>query len=223
VLRTVGDHTVAAAAHRAELSESEWDDVGRYLDATRAELVFARRVLFVEGFAEQVLVPKLADALGMNLDKLGISVCAIHGTHFGSYVQLCNALEIPWAVLTDGDVNKEGAREGDARAAALLELLGREGVARDNGIFVGSRTYEYDLLEAAPSNVTAAFDSLKELCKAPSVAKIDSWQNRDPGHDEFMPMIKNAGGKGRYAQRLAVRLVHPPQYVADALHYLEEQ
>lgn len=71
------------------------DDTGiaRYLDATRAELVFARRVLLVEGFAEQVLVPRLAQTIGFDLDKLGISVCAIHGTHFSSYVKFCEALD----------------------------------------------------------------------------------------------------------------------------------
>ncbi|QWF80990.1 DNA replication and repair protein RecF [Amycolatopsis sp. CA-230715] len=222
VLRTVGGQTVAAAAHRASLSDVEWDDVGRYLDATRAELVFARRVLLVEGFAEQVLVPKLAEALGMDLDKLGISVCAIHGTHFSSYVQLCNALEIPWAILTDGDVAASGARAGDARAASLLELLGRTGDAQKHGIFVGRSTFEHDLLEE-PANMTAAFDSLSELCKAPSVATIESWNGQDPGYDEFMKMIKNAGGKGRYAQRLALRPVHAPQYVEAALRYLEQR
>ena len=98
VMRTAGNQAVAATALSADLSDAEWDDIGRYLDASRAELVFARRVLLVEGFAEQVLVPKLAQALGMDLDKLGVSVCAIHGTHFDSYIRFCEALGIPWAV-----------------------------------------------------------------------------------------------------------------------------
>ena len=97
VLRTADDQTSVAAAHRANLADAEWDDIARYLDATRAELVFARRVLLVEGYAEQVLVPVLAKARGIDLDKLGISVCAIHGTHFSSYSRFCDALAIPWA------------------------------------------------------------------------------------------------------------------------------
>ncbi|WP_236793330.1 ATP-dependent endonuclease [Amycolatopsis sp. GM8] len=224
VLRTVGNQTRAAAAHQAELDPAEWDDIARYLDATRAELVFARRVLLVEGFAEQVLVPKLAEALGMNLDKLGISVCAIHGTHFASYIKFCNALEIPWAVFTDGDVNGDGISQGDRRADSLVDLLGHpDADPTEHGVFVGSSTFEHDLLVADPSNITPCFESLKELCKAPSIIKIDGWDQQDPGFDEFMGMISNAGGKGRYAQRLALRDVRPPQYVADALQYLEQQ
>ena len=95
VLRDVDGQTVASAAADAELEESEWDDIGRYLDATRAELVFARKVLLVEGYAEQVMTPRLAESMGIDLDKMGISVCAIHGTHFSSYVRFCQALGIP--------------------------------------------------------------------------------------------------------------------------------
>lgn len=73
VLRTAGGRTEARAARTAALDETEWADIARYLDATRAELVFARRVLLVEGYGEQVLLPGLAAALGMDLDKLGIT------------------------------------------------------------------------------------------------------------------------------------------------------
>jgi len=223
VMRTAGNQAVAATALSADLSDAEWDDIGRYLDASRAELVFARRVLLVEGFAEQVLVPKLAQALGMDLDKLGVSVCAIHGTHFDSYIRFCEALGIPWAVLTDGDGDNEPANRGDARAARLAELLGRTGAPADLGIFVGTQTFEFDLLTGDARNIPPCVDALKELCKPPSVTEINSWAGSVPDHRNFMRMIGNAGGKGRYAQRLALREVQPPQYLTDALRYLEQQ
>jgi predicted ATP-dependent endonuclease of OLD family len=69
VLRNVDGATVASQARDANLTTVEWDDITRYLDATRAELVFARKVLLVEGFAEQVLMPQLARALDIDLDK----------------------------------------------------------------------------------------------------------------------------------------------------------
>src|SRR5207249_1105920 len=103
VFRTEGNETKIAAASDAELEDEEWDDIERYLDATRAEIVFARRVLLVEGFAEQVLLPVLAREQGIDLDKTGMTVCAIHGTHFASYIRFLEALDIRWAVVTDGD------------------------------------------------------------------------------------------------------------------------
>lgn len=220
VLRANGDETSIAAAHTADLRDSEWDDIARYLDATRAELVFARRVLLVEGFAEQVMIPALARHHKIDLDKLGISVCAIHGTHFGAYVRFCDALGIPWAIVTDGDINPAGERQGAKRADALLELLGLTGQAEDHGIFVGVRTFEYDLLTADTANIENCFTTLKMLCAAPSQRKIDGWSNSDPGHDEFMKMIDNAGGKGRFAQRLSLVPLTPPTYMAAAFKYL---
>lgn len=224
VLRTIGGQTSAAAARGADLEEAEWDDIARYLDATRAELVFARRVLLVEGFAEQVVIPKLAAALGMNLDKLGISVCAIHGTHFSSYVRFCEALEIPWALFTDGDkVDEYGVSAGSRRAVDLVAVLNRDGEPAECGIFVGTTTFEYDLMKGGHDNISPCFETLHELCAEPSRRTIASWQARAPGYDEFMKIITNAGGKGRYAQRLSLRDIHPPRYVADALRYLEKK
>jgi putative ATP-dependent endonuclease of the OLD family len=220
VLRNVDGTTVVSQARNADLTTVEWDDIARYLDATRAELVFARKVLLVEGFAEQVLMPKLARALGIDLDKEGITVCAVHGTHFSSYVRFCTALGLPWAVVTDGDVDAEGTSAGAARATDLLAVLSLSGTPSEYGIFVGDTTFEHDLITTKPENLEPSFTALQELCKNQSVTKIKSWGSADPGHDEFMKMVHNAGGKGRYSQRLSLHDVVPARHVEDALRYL---
>lgn len=220
VLRTTNGATTAKAASDAVLTDVEWADIGRYLDATRAELVFARSVLLVEGFGEEVLVPAMARTMSLDLDKLGISVCAIHGTHFSSYVSFCHALGIRWAVITDGDVTKND-EPGQARAQALLAQLGVEGTPADHGIFVGTTTFEYDMLGTdGDQNRQTCYATLSALCAAPSRSVIEGWAQQAPDYASFITMIKNAGGKGRYAQRLALTAVQPPQYVADALTYL---
>jgi putative ATP-dependent endonuclease of the OLD family len=221
-LRTIDGKTSAAAAHTANLADAEWDDIRRYLDATRAELVFARRVLLVEGYAEQVLIPRLALALDLDLDKLGITVCSINGVHFTSYVQFCQALEIPWAVVTDGDPDAAGQLQGEARAADLCAAMQFTRPRSDEGIFVGGDTFEYDLI-GVEANIAACLSTLRALCAAPSQAVIDSWRNRRPSRDDYMRIIDNAGGKGRFAQRLSTKGIHPPEYIADALRYLEAQ
>jgi putative ATP-dependent endonuclease of OLD family len=220
VLRTVADATTAKAAYDAVLTDPEWADIGRYLDATRAELVFARSVLLVEGFGEEVLVPAMARSMSMDLDKLGISVCAIHGTHFSTYVSFCQALGIRWAVITDGDTTKD-TEPGQARAQALLNQVGAAGSPADHGIFVGTTTFEYDMLDVeGTENRQICYDTLSTLCATPSRSVIDGWAQQAPDYTSFITMIKNAGGKGRYAQRLALTDVQPPHYVAEALTYL---
>src|SRR3546814_6494779 len=77
--------------------------MGRYLDVTRAELVFARGIILVEGDAERFLIPAFAAASDISLDEHGISICSVSGTNFKPYAKLLSALGIPFAVITDYD------------------------------------------------------------------------------------------------------------------------
>lgn len=81
----------------------------RYLDVTRAELFFARRVIFVEGAAELMLVDALATLMGLDLREFGVSLISVEGLNFDSFLPLFgeNGLRIPVAVVTDADPFEE--------------------------------------------------------------------------------------------------------------------
>lgn len=81
------------------------EKLARYLDVTRAELFFARRVIFVEGAAELMMVSALAKRIGCDLRQHGVSVISVEGLNFDSFLPLFGnaALKIPVAVLTDAD------------------------------------------------------------------------------------------------------------------------
>jgi len=49
----------------------------RYLDVTRAELFFARSIIFVEGAAELMLVSVFAEKSGFNLREHGVSLISV--------------------------------------------------------------------------------------------------------------------------------------------------
>jgi putative ATP-dependent endonuclease of OLD family len=61
---------------------TETEDLARYLDVTRAEMVFARGVILVEGDAERFLIPAFAKDMDISLDENGVSVCSVAGTNF---------------------------------------------------------------------------------------------------------------------------------------------
>lgn len=208
--------TEVSVAAEAALPDADWADIARYLDATRGELVFAQKVLLVEGFAEQVLMPLFASHLDYDLDELGISVCAIHGTHFDVYARFLQALGIPWAVITDGDPKKEepDVLLGEARAKRIMASLGlEEGDPTDAGIFVGAQTLEYDLYNCDDDVATACRQALSTL--AASVEPDDELDAAD-----FLRKVKPR--KGRFAQRLASlnESLEAPDYVADAIERL---
>ncbi len=89
------------------LEQGDAADLERYFDATRSALLYARRVLLVEGPAEQFVIPPLVKAvMRLDLDEEGIAVVPIFGTHFAVYAKLFGPLGIQkrCAVLTDGDL-----------------------------------------------------------------------------------------------------------------------
>lgn len=84
------------------MTNDELDNIERYLTATRAELLFENRVLFVEGDAEEVLLPSFARAMGIKFDHLSIIVCSVAGINFKPYVKLPASLRLLFASSLTG-------------------------------------------------------------------------------------------------------------------------
>ena len=74
---TVDSGSVGCSTASISLSESETDDLARYLDVTRAEMLFARGVILVEGDAERFLLPAFAETVEKPLDQHGITICEL--------------------------------------------------------------------------------------------------------------------------------------------------
>jgi putative ATP-dependent endonuclease of OLD family len=105
-----GTAATAACAPRqaANLSTEEAADLDRFLDATRSTLLYARKVMLVEGPAELFLIPVLIkQIMNIDLDRYGISVVPIFGTHFEVYAKLfsSHALRKKCAIVSDGDAD----------------------------------------------------------------------------------------------------------------------
>ena len=82
----------------------------RFLDATRGELFFARRILMVEGIAEALLLPELVRIAGGDLKESAVTVLNADGINFNAFIPLFgeNRLKSPIVILTDGDAKKIG-------------------------------------------------------------------------------------------------------------------
>lgn len=217
--RQGGSHAFSAGG--ASLTPKQWDDLGRYLDATRSELVFAQRVLLVEGYAEQVLIPRLA---GFEIDDLALSACAIHGTHFLTYARFLREISTPFAIITDGDPNAEGKRTGVKRAATLARGLdGDPENPGASGVFVGDHTLEVDLYETSERNAEAMRGALLSFSwKTKTRESIERSIEADAfGAEDLLRRVDQVS-KGAYSQRLAAVDFKwdVPAYIADALEYL---
>ncbi|MCO5167721.1 MAG: DUF2813 domain-containing protein [Planctomycetes bacterium] len=101
---------------RRALSVDEQRRVGYHVRANRADALFARCWLLVEGETEFWLVPELARILGYDLPSEGVRVVEFAQCGVEPLVKLAQALGIAWHLLADGD---EAGRRYAARAREL--------------------------------------------------------------------------------------------------------
>ena len=102
------------AEGRTGLQKGDYLFLQRFLDSTKANLFFAKGIIMVEGDAENILVPVLADILGYPLEKYGISIVNVGSTAFLRYSRIMvrkdgSNIGIPVSVITDCDVRPDPA------------------------------------------------------------------------------------------------------------------
>lgn len=124
VLRSTKDGTVGSSTATLTVTANEAADLERYIDVSRAEVLFASAVILVEGLAELYVLPALANALRFDLEAYGVVVASAHGTDFKPYRALLgqSGLNTPHVVITDGDAapDKRGRSEAGLQRGAGL-------------------------------------------------------------------------------------------------------
>lgn len=97
------------ASNQTKLSPGDYRFLRRFLDATKANLFFARGVVIVEGDAENILLPVLAELLGRSFTRHGVSV--VNVGHLGLFryariFQRADGKELPVRVacVSDRDI-----------------------------------------------------------------------------------------------------------------------
>jgi putative ATP-dependent endonuclease of OLD family len=85
------------------------------------ELYFARIVILCEGDSEEVVIPRLAAANGLPIDRSFVSVVPLGGRHVNHFWRLLDQLSVPYLTLLDYDRERQGG--GWARIKYVLEQL----------------------------------------------------------------------------------------------------
>lgn len=92
------------------LDSSDYRFLERYLDATKANLFFAKAVIMVEGPSEELLLPTIASLMGKDLTEYGISIVNVRGTGLRRYAKIFQRsnngpqLNVRVACITDRDI-----------------------------------------------------------------------------------------------------------------------
>ncbi len=100
------------------------DEQAKYVsEAIKAypEIYFAKLVILGEGDSEQVVLPKLLEHYGKDIDGHSISVIPLGGRHVNHFWRLLNSLKIPFVTLLDFDIDRNGG--GFGRMKYVIEQL----------------------------------------------------------------------------------------------------
>lgn len=100
------------ASENTELSAGDYKYLERFLDATKANLFFAKGIIFVEGDAENLIMPVIARIINLPLEKYGVSVVNVGSLAFLRYTNIFKrtdgtVIDIPLSIVTDLDIRPD--------------------------------------------------------------------------------------------------------------------
>lgn len=151
----------------------------RFLDATKSTMFFSRKLILVEGIAEQTLLPIFFErTYSRTLEKEGISVINVNGVAFEHFLKILkNGYFIKCLVLTDSDLNTTQRN----RAENLIEEF------KEFKDFVSIQstqtpTFEIELIE----------ENKKEDRNRNTILKAISMTRPNSGGDQFAKEFNNS-------------------------------
>ncbi len=190
-----------------DISDTLKRKLQRYLDATRGELFFARRILMVEGIAEALLVPVFAEFLGGCLKSSAVTVLNVEGLNFNAFLPLFgdNSLHIPVAILTDGDAKQVCGPISNT----ALGLKDQEDKIQNLCVEMSEITFEHELARSEDMlpHMVSAFKTLHPVKGAELESQLVKLNSSDEKANEFLKFFLGTKvSKGQFAQELAIIL-----------------
>ncbi len=95
-----------------------------YLDATKSRMFFARRLILVEGIAEQIVIPMLFEQVtGQSLESIGCTVINVNGVAFRHFLTIVkNGFFKKCVVLTDSDAGTKTENRAESLRADFKDI-----------------------------------------------------------------------------------------------------
>lgn len=147
VVRLHQSSSGTVAARSAALTEPEARRLARFVNPLTAEACFARKVIFVEGYSDRVVLLQLAARLKRNLDAEGITVVSLDGgSALGTYLRLLGpqGLNLVALGLCDEDKEKRWISELSGAGIPVTDRASLEAA----GFFVCVKDLEQEFVRA---------------------------------------------------------------------------
>ena len=214
------------------LDATDYAFLRRFLDATKANLFFARGVIMVEGDAENLLLPAIARKMGRPLEKHGVSIVKVGHVGLYRYSRILQRaadplLALPVALIHDRDIPPDEAKGlvGDRETESELgpdEVERRmRDVRSDDGQGVRAFasdcwTLEFDLalqpdmaVEVHRAIKLAQYKGDRRVLSGQAADEVAAWRDASSGNSValavqiFEPLHKKRVSKAQVAEQLA--------------------
>ncbi|RWQ16135.1 AAA family ATPase [Mesorhizobium sp.] len=183
----VGHRAFPLGSGHTRLHADDYGFLRRFLDATKANLFFARALIVVEGDGENLLLPALAEKIGRPLSRHGVSIVNVGHRGLFRYSRILQRtadpeIGVPVALIPDRDIPPKEAKGlvGTRRTEdewteeeilAHMTMLRRDVGSPVEAFIAGCWTLEFDLALRP--------DLAESMHLAIQLAKTTS---RDPAH-----------------------------------------
>jgi predicted ATP-dependent endonuclease of OLD family len=229
------------------LAPESINEIQRYLDAVRTNLLFAKGVLLVEGDAEEILIPIMVKQVyGVSLDELGISLINIRSTGFENVAQLfhddrihrkCGIITdlddaICDTTIIDGDsdkIKKYKQRVEKSKKSGLERKTKLDNFVRCNGwlnVFYAKHTFEVDfILNGNDREIIKTTNQVYTDEKTKELAKKELESKDVAVFGKRVLTMANQEGKGWFAIMLGKYISHNtfiPEYIIDAIVFAKD-
>jgi putative ATP-dependent endonuclease of the OLD family len=148
---------------KSKEGEASRNYVERYLDATKSNMLFAKGVIFVEGIAEQLLVPCLSECIARPIETYHVAVIAVGGVTFKHFLPLFGAgedeplrryaLRRPVACIVDADPARKVKIPAARRQKCWPYALNHDCVTYDYFPVSGVVTNLQTMRDRSPENI----------------------------------------------------------------------
>lgn len=229
------------------LKSKNINQIQRYLDAIRTNLLFAKGVILVEGDAEEILIPQIVKkAYGVSLDELGISLINIRSTGFKNVAQLFNDNRIrrKCSILTDLDdaicdttiidgenetLKKYKTKVENSKIKGLERKAILDAFEKDNDwikTFYADYTFEVDFV--MDGNAWEVEQIIDEVYVDKPTIKLTKEELKDKDVAVFGKRVltmANQEGKGWFAIMLGKHISYKtivPDYIVEAIAFAKE-
>ncbi len=151
------------------LEADDYEFLRRFLDATKANLFFARALIVVEGDGEHLLIPAIAEKLGRPLSSHGVSIVNVGHRGLFRYSRIMQrkegaAIPIPVALIPDRDIPPQEAKGIVGERKTENELKPEEIAARQ-------KTLKRDIGDPVDSFIADSWTLEFDLALQPELAQ----------------------------------------------------